>query len=235
MASRMRPALVLTCVLCAWCTASGDGGQTDSNGALVDRFLTRVDVPLESYRSSRRMTARNPRYRKEAWVEVEASLDATHGFTYSVVASGGSGMVLNRVLLPALKNEAEMWQRGDPARHALSRDNYQFLPDADGSGDDDPELVRIGLRPLRKHILLVDGAVLLSAADGDLVRVEGRLSKSPSFWVSRVEVVRRYARIAGVRVPVELHSVAHVRLAGRSEMRITYEYASINGQDVASP
>jgi hypothetical protein len=50
--------------------------------------------------------------------------------------------------------------------------------------------------------------------------------------VSRVDVVRRYARIAGVRVPVELESTAHVRLAGRSEMRITYQYTSINGHDV---
>jgi hypothetical protein len=204
MASRAR---ALVCVLCAWLTASLAGAQTDPAAALVDQFLTRVDVPLDSYRASRRMIARNARFRKEAWVDVDTSLDPATGFAYSVVASGGSAIVLDRVLLPALKNEAEMWRRGEP------------------------ETIRIGLHPLRKHILLVEGAMLLSA-DGDLVRVEGRLSKSPSFWVSGVEVVRRYARIAGVRVPVDLESTAHVRLAGRSEMRITYRYASINGHDV---
>jgi hypothetical protein len=230
----MRRARVLICVLGAWFTASGASSQTDPTGALVDQFLTHIDVPLESYRGSRRMDARNARFGKEAWVDVDTSLDPTTGFAYSVVASGGSALVLNRVLLPALKNEAEMWRRGEPARHALTRDNYQFAP-VGPPDETDSETVRIALHPLRKHILLVDGAMLLSSANADLVRVEGRLSKSPSFWVSRVEVVRRYARIAGVRVPVELESVAHVRLAGRSEMRITYEYASINGHDVASP
>jgi hypothetical protein len=230
MASRMRWARVLVCVLCVSFTASGAGSQIDSAGALVDQFLTRVDVPLESYRASRRMDARNGRFGKEAWVDVDTSLDPSTGFEYSVVASGGSPLVLNRVLLPALKNEAEMWRRGEPSRNALSRDNYQFAPAA-LTADETAETVRIALHPLRKHILLVDGAMLLSTADGDLVRVEGRLSKSPSFWVSRVEVVRRYARIAGVRVPVELESTAHVRFAGRSEMRITYQYTSINGHD----
>jgi len=228
----MRRARVLVCLLCAWFTASGAGAQTDPAGALVDQFLTRVGVPLESYRALRRMIARNARFGKEAWVDVVTSFDPTTGFEYSVMASGGSAIVLNRVLLPALKNEAEMWGRVEPARNALTRDNYQFAP-AGLADDETTETVRIALHPLRKHILLVDGAMLLSTADGDLVRVEGRLSKSPSFWVSRVGVVRRYARIAGVRVPVELESTAHVRFAGPSELRITYQYASINGHDVA--
>jgi hypothetical protein len=231
----MGRARVLVCLLCAWFTAARAGAQTDPAGALVDQFLTRTDVSLESYRASRRMFARNPRFGKEAWVDVDTSLDRTAGFEYSVVASGGSTLVLNRVLLPALSNEAEMWRRGEPARHALTRDNYQFVPAGLAADEADSRIVRIALHPLRKHILLVDGAMLLSSADADLVRVEGRLSKSPSFWVSRVEVVRRYARIGGVRVPVELESVAHVRVAGRSEMRITYAYTSVNGEDVASP
>jgi glycerophosphoryl diester phosphodiesterase len=41
--------------------------------------------------------------------------------------------------------------------------------------------------------------------------------------------------VRGVRVPVELESVAHVRLAGLSEMRIHYLYDSVNGQRVLPP
>jgi hypothetical protein len=136
------------------------------------------------------------------------------------------------VLLPALRSEAEMWRSGEPGRHALTRDNYEFVAATTGVEGAGGDAVRVPIRPLRKHILLVDGALFLAPQDGDLLRVEGRLSKSPSFWVSRVDVVRRYARIAGVRVPVALESVAHVRLAGRSEMQITYEYSSINGLPV---
>ena len=200
-----------------------------AGASIVADFLSRAEIPLDSYRASRHMTARNARFNKHAWMDVVTELDPVAGFTYDVVASGGSALVINRVLLPALRHEADMWRRGDPARHGLTRDNYEFVA---GTAGGDEESVRVPIRPLRKHILLVDGALFLSPEDGDLLRVEGRLSKSPSFWVSRVDVVRRYARIAGVRVPVALESVAHVRLAGPSDMRILYQYESVNGQRV---
>jgi len=73
------------------------------------------------------------------------------------------------------------------------------------------------------------------ASDGDLTRIEGRLSKTPSFWTRRVDVVRRYERLAGVRVPVSIESVAHVLIAGRSTFKMTYEYETINGHRVGSP
>ena len=36
------------------------------------------------------------------------------------------------------------------------------------------------------------------------MRVEGELAKSPSFWTRRIEVVKQYARVAGLRVPVRV-------------------------------
>jgi hypothetical protein len=84
-------------------------------------------------------------------------------------------------------------------------------------------------------VLLVDGSIFVQPGDGDLARIEGRLSKTPSFWTRRVDVVRRYERIAGVRVPVSIESVAHVLIAGRSTFKMTYEYETINGQHVGNP
>jgi hypothetical protein len=84
-------------------------------------------------------------------------------------------------------------------------------------------------------VLLVEGAIFVTPADGDLTRIEGKLSKAPSFWTRRVDVVRRYERMAGVRVPVSIESVAHVLIAGRSTFKMTYEYETINGHKVGSP
>jgi hypothetical protein len=83
--------------------------------------------------------------------------------------------------------------------------------------------------------LLVDGSIFLNPDDGDLVRMEGRLSKAPSFWARRVEIVRWYQRIAGFRMPAALESVAYVMIAGPSTFKMTYEYESINGHRVGSP
>ena len=67
------------------------------------------------------------------------------------------------------------------------------------------------------------------------MRVEGRLSKTPSFWTRRVEVVRHYQRIQGVRVPMLIESVASVLIAGRSTFKMMYQYASVNDSHVGDP
>ena len=74
----------------------------------------------------------------------------------------------------------------------------------------------------------MDGSIFVNPDDGDLVRIEGRLSKTPSFWTRRVEVVRHYQRINGVRVPVAIESVAQVLIAGRSTFSMSYEYETVN-------
>ena len=61
-------------------------------------------------------------------------------------------------------------------------------------------------------------------------RVEGRLAKSPSFWTRSVDVVRHYARRAGRQVPVEVQSLADVKVVGPTQFVMKYEYESVNGQ-----
>src|SRR5439155_176776 len=78
----------------------------------------------------------------------------------------------------------------------------------------------------------------LTRADEPLVsyrgtrRLEGQLAKSPSFWTRRIDVVKQYARVAGLRVPVRIDSTAQIRFAGASTMTMTYDYKMINGIDV---
>ena len=163
----------------------------------------------------------------DAWTEV----DHAGGFRYQIVAEGGSGYIRSRVLRAALAGEQKMWMSGDSAKAALTRDNYIFeerAPHADA-------LATLGVTPLRNDVLLVNGSVFVNPDDADLVRVEGKLSRTPSFWTRRVEVVRRYERINGVRVPVAIESIAQVLIAGRSTFKMTYEYEAINGEHVGNP
>src|SRR6185503_19678929 len=96
-------------------------------------------------------------------------------------------------------------------------------------------LAWLDVKSRRKDVLLVDGSIYVNAIDGDLVRIEGRLSKAPSFWTRRVEVVRCYRRIQGIHVPVSIESVASVLIAGRSTFKMTYHYQTINDQHVGDP
>ena len=49
-------------------------------------------------------------------------------------------------------------------------------------------------------------------------------------YVRRVDVVRCYARMAGVLVPISFESVASVLIAGHSTFKMTFDYEIINGQ-----
>jgi hypothetical protein len=75
---------------------------------------------------------------------------------------------------------------------------------------------------------------IVNADDGALVRLQGRLAKSPSFWVKNVDIVRSYERIDGHVVPVALQTTAQVRLLGEATLRMTYVYSEIDGRRLAS-
>ena len=58
----------------------------------------------------------------------------------------------------------------------------------------------------------MEGSILLTSEAADLVRMEGLLVKRPSFWTRKVLIVRDYARIDGVRVPIAMGSTADILL-----------------------
>jgi len=196
----------------------------------VQRFLSADHEPLRQYRAFRRLEASNGKFKKEAWLDAWTEVKAA-GFQFEIVGEGGSAYVLNRVLKAALERERAIWDDRSPGRSSLTAANYYFI----AANPEPGGLMRVTVKPKRRDELLVDGAIILTEQDGDLVRVEGHLSKSPSFWAGHVEVVRTYERVGGVRVPVRTESVAHLKMAGASSFKMTYEYETINGRRVGIP
>jgi hypothetical protein len=191
---------------------------------MVERFLALDDPDPSQYRALRHLEAHNEQLGKNACMDVWTEGDA-NGFRYQIVSEDGSEYIRNHVFRQTLDTEKAMWASGEPARAALTPDNYVF-EDAGVQPDGSQSLV---VRPRRKDVLLVDGKIFLQPSDGDLIRMEGRLSKAPSFWTRHVQITRWYKRFAGVRMPVALESTANVRVAGQSSFRMTYQYESVNG------
>ena len=194
---------------------------------VLERFLATVAHGPTSFRAFRHLEVRNGHLRDAAWMNVWTTADSG-GFAYEIVGQGGSEYVRDRLFLPALETERTMW--GADSRGGLTHENYTF----EDLGAEPGGLAWIGVKPRRKDVLLVNGSIFLRPDDGDLVRVEGALARTPSFWTRRVEIVRRYDRIAGVRVPVAFESVASIRMAGKATFTMSYEYHSVNGLDVSS-
>ena len=172
------------------------------------------------------MHASTDKAKHEAWLDAWTEVKDGR-FSYEIVAERGSEMVRGKVLRSMLQREQELVNSGNTDKGDLTAANYEFSEagrDVDGS-----RVVQI--KPKRSDVLLVDGRAVLDDG-GDLLRVEGKLAKNPSFWTSLVNIVRRYARIGGVRVPIATETTAKVKMVGTSKLQVLYDYESINGQPV---
>jgi len=201
------------------------------NLPILQRFLALDDPSPSEYRALRHLDASNDTFDKSAWMDVWTEAGRNGVFRYRIVSEGGSEYIRSRVFLASLETERKLWASGAPDRAALTADNYVF----EDRGERCDGLAGLTLKPRRKDLLLVEGSIFLRPDDGELMRMEGRLTKSPSFWTRRVDIVRWYRRFAGIRMPVALETVANVVLAGRSTFRMTYDYESVNGQHIGTP
>ncbi len=207
--------------------AAAAGLAADTPRSAADRSPAVREQPLTQYRAYRRLHARSERLDQEAWLEAWTELDE-RGFRYDIVTERGSEQVISRVLRTVLKREQELIDAGESARGALTTANYDF-----GDTVEEDGITYVTLKPKRKDALLVDGRMVLSADGRELLRIEGRLAKNPSFWTSVVNIIRHFARLDGVQVPIATESVAKVKLVGVSRMDVRYEYESINGRSVS--
>jgi hypothetical protein len=96
----------------------------------------------------------------------------------------------------------------------------------------DSGLQRVRLQAARKSEGIVNGMLFLEPEAGYVTRIEGRLVKSPSFWLRDVDVTWKYARVGGHVVPVEMSSTGRVRMYGPSMFRMVYDYVSIDGRAI---
>jgi hypothetical protein len=149
---------------------------------------------------------------------------------YEVMAEGGSGYIRTRVLRSLLNEEQRLIAQGKESTVAISTGNYEFRPE----GINDEGLGVVSLRPLRKDRSLINGRMFLTILNGDLVRVEGRLARNPSFWLTGVNVVRSYQRIEDAIMPVSLETNGRLRLLGSSSLRMTYHYSHIDERVVGN-
>ena len=194
----------------------------------VERFLAEIEKPPVAYQARRRLEASSVKLKESAWMEAVTSYDPAAGLTYSIVAQGGSERIRRRVLKAVLEAEQENSTHAEWRKGNLSRANYEF----DFGGHAGNGMLKMQLTPRRRDSRLVLGSALLTAKSGNLVRVEGRLSKSPSWWVKWVNISRTYSPIAGAMMAVAIESTADVRIAGMSTFAMTYDYQMVDGQAV---
>lgn len=201
----------------------------DPSSAILQRFLALDDPAPRQVRALRHLEAETDKFGMHAWMDVWTENDAS-GFRYRIVREEGSDWIRGRVFRETLEAERRLWASGAPTKASFTPANYVFEDRGEADG-----VASLQVKPRRKDMLLIDGAIFLRPGDGELLRMEGDLAKPPSFWTRRVRVVRHFQRFAGVRMPVLLEAVANVRFVGPSWFRSVYEYETVNAERVGTP
>ena len=131
----------------------------------------------------------------------------------------GDNFVKTNVITRLLQSEVDHVQKTDPASSAISEANYKF--NYKGTDDLNGQLVHVyQVKPRRKDPSLFKGKIFVDAHTGSLRRAEGTVSKSPSFFIRKIEFVQNFDNIDGFTVPVEMRSTAKARIIGKTIVSI---------------
>ncbi|MDT8068707.1 MAG: hypothetical protein ROO76_11145 [Terriglobia bacterium] len=132
----------------------------------------------------------------------------TKQFEIVNASGGGRGQ---HVVRTVLEHESEM--ATDWHKTAITRKNYEFslLGEETLNGR---RCFILGLEPRRKSKELLDGKAWIDARDYHIIQIQGEPSKSPSFWIKKVNVTLYFSNVQGMWLQTAIRAVADVRFLG---------------------
>jgi hypothetical protein len=170
---------------------------------------------LVSYHATTLIRAALPDTSQYGEYELERHYAAPRTLEFKAVHFTGDGFVKTNIITRLLQSEVDHLQKDDMSLTALSPANYKFF--FKGTSDIDGRLVHVyQVKPRQKRAGLFKGRVYLDAHTGSLMRAEGSVVKSPSFFIKKIEFAQDYEDIGGFTFPVHIHSEAQARLVGRA-------------------
>ena len=135
--------------------------------------------------------------------------------SFQSVKYTGDSFVKTNVITRFLQSEVDNVQKGDPAASAINEKNYKFA--YKGTEMLDGHLTHVfQLKPRHKSPSLFKGKIFVDVYTGSLRRAEGTVSKSPSFFIRKIDFVQDFEDIDGFTVPVAMRSTARARIIGRA-------------------
>jgi len=176
---------------------------------------------LASYSAVTVIHAELPDSSQQGEFELERKFQAPHSLQFTPMHFTGDGFVKSNVITRLLQSEVDHVEKDDPALTAISPANYKFS--YKGASRIGERLVHVyQVKPHQKRPGLFKGRVYLDARTGALVRAEGSVVKSPSFFVKHIEFLQEYADVQSFTLPVHVHSEAKARIVGRTVVDIVH-------------
>jgi hypothetical protein len=130
---------------------------------------------------------------------------------YQIQKSSGNDRG-EQVVRRLLDHEVEVTS-GVNDKSALNRNNYDFSYMGETILDGQACYV-LGLRPTRRDSELISGQAWVDKSSFRVLRIEGDLAKSPSWWLKKVHVKLKFADLRGNWLQTNMEAVAEVRIVG---------------------
>jgi hypothetical protein len=179
------------------------------------RRAAQQSADLASYSAVTVIRAELPDTSQQGEFELQRKFEAPHTLQFTPVHFTGDGFVKSNVITRLLQSEVDHVQKDDPALTAISPANYKFS--YKGASNVDDRMVHVfQVKPHKKRAGLFKGRIYLDAHTGTLVRVEGSVVKSPSFFVKHIEFLQDFADVQSFTLPIRMHSEAKARIVGRT-------------------
>lgn len=196
---------------------------------------------LAAYSALTVIHAELPDTAQQGEFELQRHFEAPHTLQFTALHYTGDGFVKNNVITRLLQSEVDHVKQDDGAQTAITSQNYKFS--YKGRSEINHRIVHVyQLKPRKKRPGLFKGRIYLDAYTGSLVRAEGSVVKSPSFFVKKIDFVQDYQDFDKFTFPVHVHTNALARVIGRTVVDIfhrdyqTKPAASVqSAREISSP
>ena len=211
------------------------GQQLDSAAVLhkVDAaVMARVDgikgyTATEHYSVFRNKDETHP----VAEMTVKTKYERETGKSYQVLSESGSTLMRSLVLQAILDNEKHVNEPGVREGAWITTANYEMQVKPGGIQKmDGRDCVAIALTPRRKEPYLLLGTLWVDARNGEIVRLEGKASKSSSVFTGETQMMRQYVDIDGFGEAIHARGLSDSFLLGPTVVTIDYKDYQIQGR-----
>ena len=202
----------------------------------VDRARMSPELALTEYESYARwqsqqlgesddtttITADLPDAAKHGQYRLKRVYSAPKTVAFKTIQFVGDGFVKSNVIARLLQSEADHVQKDQPTDTAITKANYKFS--YKGTERVNGRLAHVfQVKPRQNRAGLFKGKVYIDVYSANMVRAEGRVVKSPSFFIKNIDFVQDYSQVGEFNMISHVHSVAQTRVIGRAVVDISHE------------
>ncbi len=188
---------------------------------LMARHSAEQSEQLAGFESDTLITADLPDTAQHGEFELMRKFTAEpRALTYASVRYSGDGFVKTQVITKFLQSEIEH-VKDDPRASAITDANYKFSYKGTQTVNGHFTYV-FHLKPRHKAPGLFKGKIYLDASSGTLRRMEGRVSKSPSFFIRSIDFAQDFEEIDGFNMPTRMQSTTRAHVIGRAVVSIVH-------------